>query len=254
MTMAGRRKIAAANWKMYKTQSQAREFAENFRKEDASGAAEIIICPPASALAALAAAVKGSRIKVGGQNMHSEKEGAFTGEVSGPMLKEVGCEYCIVGHSERRRLFGETDEIVNGKLKACLREGLVPIFCVGETLPERDAGKTELVVQTQLTRGLEGIDGDAVKKFVIAYEPVWAIGTGRNATPEQAQEVHAFIHAFLEKQDGGAKTPVPVLYGGSVKPDNIGTLIKGPDIDGALVGGASLEPKSFAAIVKGVGG
>jgi triosephosphate isomerase len=167
------------------------------------------------------------------------------------MLKDAGCAYVIVGHSERRKLYGESDEVVNRKVKAVLAAGLTPIFCVGEQLADRDANKTEQVIWGQLTRGLDGLTPEQLEAIVIAYEPVWAIGTGRNATPEQAQAVHAFIRGYLKGVRAGIDAVVPVLYGGSVKPDNIGALLKGPDVDGALVGGASLDPASFASLISG---
>ncbi len=251
--MAGRSAIVAANWKMYKTRVQAAEFIAAFRKQVlTSGRVMIVICPPFTALETVRKALEGSNVKIGAQDCYSEKDGAFTGEVSAGQLKEVGCTYVIVGHSERRRLFEDTDELINRKLQACLRERLVPIFCVGESLPDREAKRTEQVIWAQLTHGLVDITPEQLKSFVIAYEPVWAIGTGRNATPEQAQEVHAFIRSFLRNVEAGIDEIVPILYGGSVKPDNIEPLMLGSDVDGALVGGASLEPSDFVAIVQGV--
>jgi triosephosphate isomerase len=244
--------VVAANWKMYKTPVQARDFVTAFKGENCLGlGVDVIICPSPLSVATAGEAIAGAPLGLGGQNMYTENEGAFTGEVSPVQLKAAGCKYVIIGHSERRKIFGETDALLNRKLKACVREGLTPIFCVGETLEERDGGKTQAVVGDQLAKGLDGIPAETVAKFIIAYEPVWAIGTGRNATPEQAQEVHAFIRGFLKKLGAGADGSVPVLYGGSVKPDNTPVLMKCPDVDGALVGGASLDPKSFAAIVRG---
>jgi len=244
--------VVAANWKMYKTHVQARDFVGAFKAENCLGlGVRVIICPSPVCVAAAGEAASGSDLGIGGQNMYRENEGAFTGEMSPVQLKAAGCKYVIIGHSERRKIFGEGDSLLNKKLKACVREGLTPIFCVGETLEEREGGRTQKVVGDQLTKGLEGIGAETVAEFIIAYEPVWAIGTGRNATPDQAQEVHAFIRGFLKKLGGGADASVPVLYGGSVKPDNTPVLMKCPDVDGALVGGASLDPKSFAAIVRG---
>ncbi len=242
-----------ANWKMFKTRAQAREFVEAFRRETAglAGRVRLGLCPPFTALDAVHGALAGSDIVLGAQDMHWEGEGAFTGAIAPGMLVEAGCTHVIIGHSERRRLFGDSDEVVNKKLKAAVQAGLTPIVCVGETLTERDAGRTEQVIWSQLTYGLEGLAPDLVRKFVVAYEPVWAIGTGRIATPEQAQEVHAFIRAFLRKTGADPVDPViPILYGGSVKADNIAALLRVADVDGGLVGGASLDPKSFAALAR----
>jgi triosephosphate isomerase len=246
-----RRPFVAANWKMFKTRAQAAAFGEAFRKEPGIGAGRAVICPPFTALETLGRLLEGTGVALGAQDLYSEVEGAFTGEVSAGMLKEAGCTHVIIGHSERRKLFGDTDEAVNRKVKAALAAGLTPIFCVGEQLADRDAGKTEQVVWGQLTRGLDGLTPEQLAALVVAYEPVWAIGTGRNATPEQAQAVHAFIRGYLKGVQPGVDAVVPVLYGGSVKPDNIAALMKGPDVDGALVGGASLDPKSFAALING---
>lgn len=251
--MARRPPFIVANWKMYKSRAQAREFAEALRGGLAGldGRVRLGICPPFTAVESLRSALGSLDVAVGAQNLHWETEGAFTGEVSAAMIAEAGCTHVIVGHSERRRLFGDTDETVNKKLNACVRAGLIPILCVGETLAEREAGRTEQVIWTQLTYGMEGLPAEAARGFVVAYEPVWAIGTGKVATPEQAQEVHAFIRGFLRKFGGGGiDADVPVLYGGSVKPDNVAALLKGPDVDGGLVGGASLDPKGFAALAR----
>ena len=251
--MSARTAVVAANWKMYKSGSQPLEFMENFIKAGPwGGSPRVIICPPFIGIDSVVAGAAGSAVAVGGQDCYWEPEGAFTGQVSARMLKGAGCTHVIIGHSERRRLFHETDETVNRKLKASVGEGLVPILCVGETLADRDAGRTEQVIWAQLTHGLEGIPPETTKSFLLAYEPVWAIGTGRTATPDQAQEVHAFIRAFLAKQGPGVDATVPILYGGSVKPDNVEALMKGPDVDGALVGGASLDPAAFAALTLGV--
>ena len=241
----------AANWKMYKTVHEAVAFAKEFRAvvkdiEDV----EIVLAPPFTALHAVADAARNSNIGVSGQNLHWEREGAFTGEVSGAMLKEAGAEYVIIGHSERRRLFHETDETVNRKLIAALGEHLTPIVCIGETLEERERNETLPVLDRQIKAGLDGLHGDQVAGLVLAYEPVWAIGTGRNATPAQAGEAHAHIRSRLRQWFGGhAAYQCHVIYGGSVKPDNIHDLIMLPDVDGALVGGASLDVRAFGDIV-----
>jgi triosephosphate isomerase (TIM) len=241
----------AANWKMYKTVHEAVVFVKEFRSlvKDIT-AVEIVVAPPFTALHAVVEAARSSNVGVSGQNLHWEKEGAFTGEVSAPMLREAGAEYVIVGHSERRRLFGETDQSVNRKVVSALGVGLTPIVCIGETLEEREAEQTLPVLDRQIKQGLDGLSGDQVHSLVIAYEPVWAIGTGRNATPEQAAEAHAHIRGRLRSWFGGsAADGCHVIYGGSVKPDNIHDLIVLPDVDGALVGGASLDVRGFADIV-----
>jgi triosephosphate isomerase len=241
----------AANWKMYKTVHESVVFVKEFRSlvKDIT-AVEIVVAPSATALHAVAEAARSSNVGVSGQNLHWEKEGAFTGEVSAGMLREAGAEYVIIGHSERRRLFGETDQSVNRKLVAALAAGLTPIVCIGETLEEREAEQTLPVLDRQIKDGLDGLTGDQVHSLVIAYEPVWAIGTGRNATPEQAAEAHAHIRGRLRSWFGGpAADGCHVIYGGSVKPDNIHDLIVLPDVDGALVGGASLDVRGFASIV-----
>ena len=212
---------------------------------------EVVVCPPFTTLYAIGALLQGSSIRVGAQNVHWEKEGAFTGEVAAPMLKESGVNYAIVGHSERRQYFGETNEGVNKRAKATLASGLRPIVCVGETLAQREAGQTEAVVRDHVAGGLAGFTKDAMLDTVIAYEPVWAIGTGKTATPAQAQEVHAFIRELLAAMfDPQVAAKVRIQYGGSVKPANAKELLGQRDIDGALVGGASLEAKGFADIVK----
>ena len=241
----------AANWKMYKTVHEAVVFVKEFRSlvKDIT-AVEIVVAPPFTALHAVAEAARSSNVGVSGQNLHWEKDGAFTGEISARMLREAGAEYVIVGHSERRRLFGETDQSVNRKVVAALSLGLTPIVCIGETLEEREAEQTLPVLDRQIKEGLDGLSGDQVHSLVIAYEPVWAIGTGRNATPEQAAEAHAHIRGRLRSWFGGsAADGCHVIYGGSVKPDNIHDLIVLPDVDGALVGGASLDVRGFADIV-----
>jgi triosephosphate isomerase (TIM) len=241
----------AANWKMYKTVHEAVVFVKEFRSlvKDVADV-EIVLAPPFTALHTVAEAARNSRIGVAGQNVYWEREGAFTGEISAAMLKEAGAEYAIIGHSERRRLFGETDATVNRRLTAALAADLTPIVCIGETLEERDRNETLAVLDRQIKAGLDGLTGDQVASLVIAYEPVWAIGTGRNATPEQAGEAHAHIRSRIRQWFGGnAADQCHVIYGGSVKPDNIQALILLPDVDGALVGGASLDVRAFADIV-----
>ncbi|HEY0873386.1 MAG TPA: triose-phosphate isomerase [Vicinamibacterales bacterium] len=241
----------AANWKMFKTVHETIVFIKEFRAivKDVDDV-EIVIAPPFTALHAAAEAARNSPIGVAAQDVHWEREGAFTGEISVGMIKEAGGEYVIIGHSERRRLFGETDETVNRKVLATLGAHLTPIVCIGETLEEREAGQTLDVLDRQIKAGLDGLNGDQVHALVLAYEPVWAIGTGRNATPEQAGEAHAHIRTRLRQWFGGhAADGCHVIYGGSVKPDNIHALIVLPDVDGALVGGASLEVKGFSEIV-----
>ena len=241
----------AANWKMYKTVHEAVAFAKEFRvlvKDVAD--VEIVLAPPFTAVHAVADAARNSNIGVAGQNLHWEREGAFTGEISAAMLKEAGAEYVIIGHSERRRLFHETDETVNRKLTSALAAQLTPIVCIGETLEERERNETLAVLDRQIKAGLDGLTGDQVSGLVLAYEPVWAIGTGRNATPAQAGEAHAHIRSRLRQWFGaGAADQCHVIYGGSVKPDNIHELILLPDVDGALVGGASLDIRAFGDIV-----
>ena len=241
----------AANWKMYKTVHEAVAFAKEFRalvKDIAD--VEIVLAPPFTAVHAVADAARNSNIGVAGQNLHWEREGALTGEISAAMLKEAGAEYVIIGHSERRRLFHETDETVNRKLTSALAAALTPIVCIGETLEERERNETLAVLDHQIKAGLDGLTGDQVSGLVLAYEPVWAIGTGRNATPAQAGEAHAHIRSRLRQWFGAAAADqCHVIYGGSVKPDNIHELILLPDVDGALVGGASLDVRAFGDIV-----
>ena len=236
---------------MYKTVHEAVVFVKEFRSlvKDITDV-EIVVAPPFTAVHAVAEAARNSPIGVAGQHMHTEREGAFTGEVSADMLKEAGAEYVIIGHSERRRLFGETNALVNRKVVVALGIRLTPIMCIGETLEERDAEQTLAVLDTQLKEGLDGLTAEQVGALVIAYEPVWAIGTGRNATPEQAGEAHTHIRGRLRSWFGAdAAEHCHVIYGGSVKPDNIHSLVALPDVDGALVGGASLELRSFFDIV-----
>ncbi len=245
-----RRPVIAGNWKMYKTAAEAAALARAVRAGIA-GTAEVILAPPFTALAAVAAELRGGALGLAGQNMHFEREGAFTGEISGPMLRDAGCTHVILGHSERRQLFGESDEGVGRKAAAAFTHGLLPIVCVGETLQERDAGRTMEVVERQLERGLRALSPDQAALALVAYEPVWAIGTGRNATPQQAQEVHAFIRGRVATSHGEpVAAALRILYGGSVKADNAGVLLAEPDVDGALVGGASLTADSFLKIIR----
>ncbi len=247
-----RKKVIAANWKMFKTPDQARDFFRDFLPLVAGhDRDEIVVCPPFLDIAVAVEATKGSNVAVGAQDMHWEKEGAYTGEISGSMLLSVGVTHVIIGHSERRQYFGETDDVVNLKLKAALEAGLTPIACVGEVLEEREAGLTEDVLRRQCLRAFHAISGKKATKLIVAYEPVWAIGTGKTATPQMAADAHALIRseaakAFGEEFAGNLR----ILYGGSVKPENAKALMSESEIDGALVGGASLYPKSFAAIVK----
>jgi triosephosphate isomerase len=247
-----RKKLIAANWKMYKTPHQAEHFVSAFLPLVSDHERnEIVLCPPFVCLPAVIAAVRGSQVHVGGQNMYWENEGAFTGEISAHMLRSVGCSHVIIGHSERRQYFGETDETVNLKLKSALASGLQPIVCVGEILAEREAGLTEQVLRQQCTVCFRGISRVDAAPLIVAYEPVWAIGTGKTATPELAAEAHIVIRAEATKAFGAeAAERLRILYGGSVKPENAHALMSKKEIDGALVGGASLDPKSFAAIVK----
>ena len=248
-----RKKFVCGNWKMHRTAAEARALVAELRglAEGLAEKVDVAVAPPFTALAAAADALRGSRIALAAQDVHWEAQGAFTGEVSAPMLKEIGCAHVIVGHSERRQLFGETDEGVNRKAKAVLGAGLAPIVCVGETLAEREAGRTLEVVSRQVRGGLAGLPADQVGRLTVAYEPVWAIGTGKTATTAQAQEVHAAIRALLRELAGGVADQVRIQYGGSVKPDNAAELLAQPDVDGALVGGASLKAQEFAQIVKG---
>jgi triosephosphate isomerase len=221
------------------------------RKFYTFGEADIVICPPFTALSKVGDEISDSSIMLGAQDVYWEEEGAFTGEVSPKMLKDVGCRYVIVGHSERRALLGETDETVNKKARVVLKYGMVPIMCIGERIEERDNGTTFEVLEKQLTRGLKDFTKEEILRLIIAYEPVWAIGTGRTATPQQAQEAHRFIRDFIERQyDKEASSKMRIQYGGSVKPDNIANLMAEEDIDGALVGGASLDVNTFVQIVE----
>ncbi len=245
-----RRKFVCGNWKMHKTAGEAVQLIRELRQRLDGSGAQVAVAPPFTALPAAKQALQGSTIQLFAQNCHHEKQGAFTGEVSASMLKDVGCDGVILGHSERRQYFGETDEWVAKKLRAALAEGLHPIVCVGETLQEREGGKTWEVVSRQVRGALGGLDGVALQKVTLAYEPVWAIGTGRTATTAQAQDVHAQIRGLLRELGGAAiADAVRIQYGGSVKPDNAADLLSQPDVDGALVGGASLKAADFAAIV-----
>ncbi len=247
-----RKPVIAGNWKMYKTDDDAVSFARDFLPKVAGvDDVEIVLAPSYPSLAALISAVAGSGIKIAAQNMHFAKEGAFTGEVSADMLLAIGVSHVIIGHSERRQLFGEDDEMVNMKTKAAIAKGIVPIVCVGETLEEREKGETNNVVRIQVERGLKNTAVNEPSSLIIAYEPVWAIGTGKTATPDQAQEVHAFVRGLLSETFGeDTARGMRILYGGSVKPDNIKALMAKSDIDGGLVGGASLDPASFEKLVK----
>ena len=248
-----RKKILAANWKMNMTINEADSFLETFLLEiDGEKRAEIVLLPPFTALPRVSERLsRVQNVKLGAQNMHWEKPGAFTGEICAPMLRELFVRYVVLGHSERRTLFGETDEIVNRKVKAALAATLMPIVCIGETLEQRDGGRVEMVLEQQLRGSLAEISAAQLEDVVLAYEPVWAIGTGRTATPEQAQHAHAFIRDVLAKlTDRAAAAKVRIQYGGSVKPGNTGELMEQPDIDGALVGGASLDPRAFAEIIQ----
>lgn len=247
-----RTKIIAGNWKLFKGPREAGVFAAEIvsaiRRRPPQ--CEVVVGPPFTSLVSVTAALQDSAVKVAAQDVFWEAQGAYTGEVSADMLKEAGCAYVIVGHSERRQFFGETDDTVNRKLKAVIKAGLAPIFCVGETLEEREGERTFEVVGRQVTRGLEGILPDTPERLVLAYEPVWAIGTGRTASPDQAQEVHAFLRARLCDMYGeGIASGLRILYGGSVKPDNTKGLMSKADIDGGLVGGASLKLADFMGII-----
>ena len=247
-----RKKLLAANWKMYNTPDQTRAFFHDFLplvKQHARD--EITVCPPFVCVPAALEAARGSNVAVGGQDMFWEKEGAYTGEISASMLLAAGCTHVIIGHSERRQYFGETDDTVNLKLKAALEAGLTPIVCVGEVLEEREAGLTEDVLRRQCIRAFHAISGKKASKLVVAYEPVWAIGTGKTATPQLASDAHMLIRGEAGKALGKELAEnMRILYGGSVKPENVKALMAETEIDGALVGGASLDPKSFAAIVQ----
>ncbi len=248
-----RRKVIAGNWKMHKDLSESQnlisKLINELRKEDVN--CDIIICPPFTSLSEAAGLVKNTKVKLGAQNMHYEDKGAFTGEVSAAMLKSVGCEYVILGHSERRAIFSESDEMINKKIKKALGSGLRPIFCIGETLQQRESGTMNDVIKRQVTDGLQHVSTGEMEKIIIAYEPVWAIGTGVTATPQQAQEVHVYVRQLINNIFGDDTAEKLIIqYGGSVKPDNAAELLSQSDIDGALVGGACLEADSFLKIIK----
>ena len=250
--MTKRRPLIAGNWKMFKTGPEAAELASGLKSlvSDITDV-DVMVAPAYTAIGVVAEILKGSAIHLGGQDLFWETEGAYTGQVSAPMLKAAGCSHVIVGHSERRQYFGETNETVNRKTKAALQGDLIPVVCVGESEAEREAEETFSVVKAQLAQGLEGIDSVGLQHLIIAYEPVWAIGTGKTATSEQAQEVHRFIRDWVEEVGGNSiATTLRILYGGSVKPENVAGLMAMDDIDGALVGGASLVAESFAALVR----
>ena len=247
-----RRPVIAGNWKMHKTGGEAVGFIRALRGSvGIVRHVDIIVAPPFTALATTAHALEGSRVMLAAQDLHPEPQGAYTGSISVAMLADLGCSHVILGHSERRQLHSEDDALVNRKLRAAQEGGLIPILCLGETLEERDAEQTLTRIRAQVTGGLAGLSAEQVRSLIIAYEPIWAIGTGRTATPAQAQEVHAFIRGVLRELYGAeTSAEVRVLYGGSVKPDNVDELMARPDIDGALVGGAALDAASFARIVK----
>jgi len=247
-----RRRIIAGNWKMHNNLSDSQNLVTKLVNglNSKNITREVIICPPYTSLTEVSNLLKGTKIKLGAQNMHFEDKGAFTGEISADMLKSVGCNYVILGHSERRNIFGETDELINKKIKKALNSDLTPIFCVGESLEQRENGTTNAVIKNQISEGIKELSEDEVNKIIIAYEPIWAIGTGKTATPEQAQEVHEFIRSILETTfNNQTSENVPVLYGGSVKPGNAVDLLAKADIDGALVGGACLDADSFISII-----
>ncbi|PIW69752.1 MAG: triose-phosphate isomerase [Ignavibacteriales bacterium CG12_big_fil_rev_8_21_14_0_65_30_8] len=248
-----RRRIIAGNWKMHNNISES----QNLVSKLVSGLTnqnlirEVIICPPFTSLCEISNLLKDTKVELGAQNMHFEEKGAFTGEISSDMLKSVGCKYVILGHSERRTIFGETDELISKKIKKALTSDLTPIFCIGESLEQRENGTTNDVIKRQVLEGIKDLTEEEVNKIIIAYEPIWAIGTGKTATPEQAQEVHKFIRSILtETFSETVSEKIPILYGGSVKPNNAEDLLAKEDIDGALVGGACLEAESFISIIK----
>jgi triosephosphate isomerase (TIM) len=246
-----RKKVIAGNWKMnmnlHQSQKLVSEIINGLGKDSK---AEVIVCPSFTSLSEVNSLLKGTQVKLGAQNMYYEESGAFTAEISADMLKSVGCEYVILGHSERRVIFNESDELINKKIKVALSKELKPIFCVGELLEQRESGKTMEVVSSQVEKGFQEIASEQMKNIIIAYEPVWAIGTGKTATPEQAQEVHLFIRELVAKKfSSSVAENLIIQYGGSVKPDNAGELLSQKDIDGALVGGACLKADSFLSII-----
>ena len=246
-----RKKVIAGNWKMnmnlHQSQKLVSEIINGLGKDNK---VEVIVCPPFTSLSEVNSLLKGTQVKLGAQNMYYEESGAYTAEISADMLKSVGCEYVILGHSERRVIFNESDELINKKIKFAIAKGIKPIFCIGELLEQRESGDTMKVVSSQIEKGLEGITPEQMKNIIIAYEPVWAIGTGKTATPEQAQEVHSFIRELVAKKySSSVAENIVIQYGGSVKPDNAGELLSQNDIDGALVGGACLKADSFLSII-----
>jgi triosephosphate isomerase len=246
-----RKKVIAGNWKMnmnlHQSQKLVSEILNGLGKDSKT---EVIVCPPFTSLSEVSSLLKGTQVKLGAQNMYYEESGAYTAEISAEMLKSVGCEYVILGHSERRIIFNEPDDLINKKIKTALTKSLKPIFCIGELLEQRESGKTMEVVSSQVEKGLEGITSEQMKNVIIAYEPVWAIGTGKTATPQQAQEVHLFIRELVAKKySTSVAENLIIQYGGSVKPDNSGELLSQKDIDGALVGGACLKADSFLSII-----
>ncbi len=246
-----RQKVLVGNWKMFKTIGEAVAFAEEFNMLFTESKHEVGFCCPFTQIASLIKAFSDTQVKVGAQNMHYEEEGAYTGEISAGMLKEINVDYCIIGHSERRQYFNETDETVNLKLKTAHKHGIQPILCVGENLSQRDAGQEFEIVKGQLAKDLDDIPADDVNNLIIAYEPIWAIGTGRTASPRQAEEMCAFIRDIIsELYDEKIAEKVRIQYGGSVKPNNAAEILSQPNIDGALVGGASLRPEDFTKIVE----
>jgi triosephosphate isomerase len=253
MSQAKRRRVIAGNWKMYKTQAETRAFFAAFlRLVRGARHCDIVVAPPFTAIAAAIESTRESNIAIGAQNVFWEKEGAFTGEISAPMLVEAGCRYVIIGHSERRQFFGETEQTVAKKTKAALAAGLTPIVCVGELLEHREAGRTEEICETQFTGGPGALTPEEFSRILVAYEPVWAIGTGKTATPEIAAAAHRFIRKCAQRKFTAEQAQaLRILYGGSVKPDNIQGLMAQEELDGALVGGASLDAKSFSSIVSG---
>ena len=247
-----RKPLIAANWKMYKTPAQAEDYVQTFLPLVAGhDRDEIVLCPSDTSICAIVPTVAESNVAIGGQNMHFAEEGAYTGETSALMLKAIGATYVIIGHSERRQYFGETDENVNKKLATALKHKLIPIVCIGEVLEEREDGRTDEVLRKQISRALVGVEPKDAEAIVVAYEPVWAIGTGKTATPEIAASAHLLVRSEIARRLGRhVADTIRILYGGSVKPDNATALLNQPEIDGALVGGASLDPQSFARIVK----
>ncbi len=248
-----RKKIVAGNWKMHKTLPEAIELVSELKNklQNFQPACDVIIFPPFVNLESVSELLKDSPIHLGAQNMHFEESGAFTGEISADMLKSVGAEFVIIGHSERRHIFNEPDEWINEKVKRALKKGLKPILCIGEKLEEREEGLTEKVLRRQVIEGLKGISSEAIKNIVIAYEPVWAIGTGKTAAPQEADSAHAFVRAIItELYDSDVAQSLTIQYGGSVKPNNAKDLLSQPNIDGALVGGACLKADSFIEIIK----